>query len=367
MPASRVSGSKKKSARTARGRGAEVVLAGDVGATNARFALFALEGRKLLHQAVLPSQEHPSLEGALAAFLDEAPAATIRAASFGIAGPVVDQKVRTTNLPWRIDARQVAREFGIAHVTLFNDLVAQGLGALDAGPKKQFVVHLGRPKKTGGNLAVIAAGTGLGEASFIWDGQGHVPCPSEGSHVEFAPRTQLEITLLQELTKQYGHVSYERVASGSTIGMVYEFLLRNGRTRESRGTASQVAQAKDANVAVVELALAGKSEVAMRAVEMWSSVYGAEAGNLALKTLATSGVYVCGGASARLAEVLAHGLPARRGRGKTRGVSPFVEAFLDKGRMRPLVEQIPVAVILEPLAGLRGAAAHALKTARGER
>ena len=140
-----------------------MVLAGDVGATNARFALFDVAGRKILHQEVLSSRAHPSLESAVSTFLEGAPpVGEIAAASFGIAGPVVDQRVRTTNLPWRIDARQVAREFSLPIVTLFNDLVAQGFGALAAGPKKQFVVHLGRPKKRGGNLGIIAAGTGLG-------------------------------------------------------------------------------------------------------------------------------------------------------------------------------------------------------------
>jgi glucokinase len=303
----------------------------------------------------------------LSHFLNAAPKlGHIAAASFGIAGPVVDQRVKTTNLPWRVDARVLAKEFGIPKVTLLNDLVALGLGALAGGPSKQFVLHLGRPKKKGGTISVIAAGTGLGEAVLVWDGEQHVPCATEGSHVDFAPRTPIEADLLVELTALYGHVSYERVASGSTIGMLYDYLVRVQRVRETKSSASYVGQAKDPNVAVVELAVAGKSEAAMRAVELWSSVYGAEAGNLALKSLSTAGVYVCGGASARLADVLANGLPARRDTRRRAGVaaSPFVEAFLDKGRMRPLLEQIPVAVCLEPLAGLRGAAAHAARVGR---
>ena len=212
---------------------------------------------------------------------------------------MVDQRVKTTNLPWVIDAAVVAKEFRIERVTLLNDLVAVGLGAIAAGPSKLRSIHVGAPRKTGGNLAVIAAGTGLGEASFVWDGTTHVACPTEGSHVDFAPRTPVEIDLWKLLAREYGHVSYERVASGSTIAVLYTFFVRDQRVPESEAAASYVARAKDQNVAVVDLAEKGTSEAAMRAVELWCSVYGAEAGNLALKSLSTAGLYVCGGASAR--------------------------------------------------------------------
>ena len=349
-----------------------LILAGDVGGTRARFAILDDSGRKVLHQDVLESRTFATFEAALKRFLESARARSmgnlkgrIRAASFGIAGPVVDQRVKTTNLPWVIDARAVSDEFDIARVTLLNDLVALGLGALAAGPSKIRSIHAGKPRPSGGNLAVIAAGTGLGEAAFVWDGTTHVPCPTEGSHVDFAPRSHVEAELLKMLTREHGHVSYERVASGSTIAALYTFFVRDQRVRESKASASFVARAPDQNVAVVDLAESGKSEAAMRAVELWSSVYGAEAGNLALKTLATSGVFVCGGASARLANVLAHGLPARRKSGKSPSgpvqLSPFLDAFVDKGRMRPLLEQIPIAICTEAFAGLFGAAAHAAK------
>ncbi|AKV01886.1 Glucokinase [Labilithrix luteola] len=341
---------------------AEVVIAGDVGGTNARFAFFDLEGKHALHQEVLPSRSFASFEAALGTFLANAPQPRrIRATSIGIAGPIVDQRVKTTNLPWRIDAHAVSRDLDLRNVTLLNDLVAVGLGALSLPPRKLTSLHKGFPKRHGGNLAAIAAGTGLGEAAFIWDGQTHVPCPSEGSHVDFAPRTPIEQELFDLLAAEFGHVSYERVASGSTISVIYEFFVREQRVRESKRAASFVGQAPDPNAAVVELAVNGTSEAAMRAVEMWASVYGAEAGNLALKSLATAGVYVCGGVSVHLAGVLAHGLPARRRGGAS--ASRFVEAFVDKGRMRPLLEKIPICVVLEPLAGLRGAAAHAARIA----
>jgi len=333
------------------------VLAGDIGGTRARFALFAVSGTpRLVHQDVLESRSHKTFPSALAAFLDrleERP--KIAAATFGIAGPVVDQRVKTTNLPWAIDGRHIARTFSITKVTLLNDLVAVGLGAIATPARKLAVVHRARPSRAGGNLAVIAAGTGLGEATFIWDGEEHVACATEGSHASFAPQDEVQDQLLAKLRSDLGgHVSFERVASGSTIATLYRFFVEDRRVRESKANLRFVDTAEDANVAVVELAEARRSEAAMQALELWCHVYGAEAGNLALKSLATGGVYVCGGVSARLAKILAEGL---------RGPSPFVRGFVEKGRLRPILEDIPVAVCLEPAAGLLGAATHAASSA----
>jgi glucokinase len=335
------------------------VLAGDIGGTRARFALFDAHGKRIVRQEVLSSREFKTFEQALARFLgDKRP--RIAAASFGIAGPVVDQRVKTTNLPWLVDARSVSRALKGAPVTLLNDLVAAGLGALAAPPSKLVALNGGRPKKVG-NIAVIAAGTGLGEAAFVWDGKRHIPCSTEGGHVDFAPRTSVEAELFAKLAAEFGHVSYERIASGSTIQVVYDFFVTDKHIVESMENLATVVSAPDRNVAIVDLAEAGTSEAAMRTIDLWASVYGAEAGNLALKCLASGGVYVCGGASARLAHVLAKGLPARKNGAP---YSPFVAAFLDKGRMRPLLERIPIAVVKEPLAGLMGAAAHAAGSAK---
>ena len=338
------------------------VLAGDIGGTRARFALFDPDRKRVVHQEVFASRSMPTFEAALGRYLEgdarrHLGRSKLAAASFGIAGPVVEQRVRATNLPWTIDGREVARTFGIARVTLLNDLVAVGLGALAAPPSKLAVLQVGRPKKRGGNLAVIAAGTGLGEASFVWDGERHVACATEGGHTDFGPRSALEAELREELSEGRGHVSYEDVVAGSKIAVLYRFLQRDKRIRESKDAAARVARAEDPNVAVVELAEQRKSEVAVRAIELWTSIYGAEAGNLALKCLAAGGVFVAGGVSTRLAPVLARGL--RGGRG-----SPFLEAFVDKGPMRPLLEKVPVAVVLETRAGLLGAAAHAASVAR---
>ena len=353
------------------------VLAGDIGGTHARFAVFEVaKTPRLVHQDVLESQSFKTFEGALKSFLDgatrEAGKVKLAAATLGIAGPVVDQRVKTTNLPWVIDARTIARRFGLAAhtVTLFNDLVAAGLGAIAAPPSQLAVIHKGRPKNNGGNLAVIAAGTGLGEAAFIWDGEQHVACATEGAHVDFAPRNAIEDELLALLRAKYGRVSYERVASASTISVVYDFFVREQHVKETKDAAAYIAQADDRNAAIVDLAETGMSEPAMHAINLWSSVYGAEAGNLALKSLSTAGVYVCGGVSARLAPVLISGLPfktKKKGTKSKSGQSPFIDAFLDKGRMRPLVESIPIAVCLEARAGLIGALSHAASVANTKR
>lgn len=340
------------------------VLSGDIGGTRARFALFEVTSSpRLLHQDALDSQSFKSFGAALESFLKVSAKAAlgstkpkITAATFGIAGPVVEQRVKTTNLPWVVDAAKVSEKFSIPNVTLLNDLVAVGLGAMASPPSSLALVHKGRPKTAAGNVAVIAAGTGLGEASFVWDGAEHIACASEGAHVDFAPRNEIEDRLLVVLRKEHGRVSYERVASGSAISTVYRFFIDDRKVKESKDAATFFAKAEDPNVAVVQLAESGRSEAAMRSIDLWASVYGAEAGNLALKSLATAGVFVCGGVSARLAAVLAKGLP---GRGDAKAPSPFVRAFLDKGRMAPLLANVPVAVCLEPRAGLLGAATHA--------
>lgn len=333
----------KKASSVGSGR----LVVGDVGGTRARFRLLDAAGRPLAEEA-FASQDFPTFEAVLRAFLAKVGRPRVLRASLGIAGPVIDQRCRTTNLPWLVDARRVARAFAIPQVTLLNDLVAAGLGAMVTPLRRLRIVRNGRPRARGGNLAVIAAGTGLGEALLVWDGQRHVPCATEGSHVDFAPRSRLEIELLEHMTKVHGRVSYERVASGSTIGALYDFFVKVKGVRETREIGAQLAAAEDRNAAIVELAEGKRSEAARRALDLFARLYGAEAGNLALKGLATAGVYVCGGVSARLADLLSG--------------EAFVESFLAKGRMRALLEPVPVAIVLEPRAGLVGASAHVLDT-----
>lgn len=330
-----------------------IVLAGDIGGTNARFGTYRVTDKGVVEvrQQTFESQDYKRFERVLEAYLNAGKSRQVAASTFAIAGPVIDQRVKATNLPWTIDAKNLGKL--AKNVTLLNDLVAAGYGAMASS--KLAVVYKGKPTKKG-NVAIIAAGTGLGEASFIADGNGgHIACATEGSHVEFAPQDKVQDALLVSLRRDHpDHVSVERIASGSTIQRIYRFFVEEQGVRESKANASAVADAEDPNVVIVDLAIKGTSQAAMRTLDLWASVYGAEAGNLALKCLAVGGVFVCGGLSGHLAKVLAKGLPKATKKG-----SPFVEAFLSKGRLRSVVERIPVAVCLEPNAGLFGAASHA--------
>jgi glucokinase len=271
----------------------------------------------------------------------------VNGAAFGVAGPIVNGRCTATNLPWVIDAKALSRKLHIPRVTLINDLVALSLGALGVAPRKLHLLSgAGMPKKTGANIAVIAAGTGLGEAFLIWDGKRFVPSASEGGHADYSPRNDLEISLHQFLRARYGHVSWERVLSGNGLGSVYDFFRQVVDIGESVENVQAVESAADRNAAIAELGLAGKSEAASRAIELYTSAYGAEAGNLALKSLAVGGVFVCGNIANHLLPVLDRG--------------GFRESFVDKGRFAPFMERIPLAVVLDPGIGLAGAARVAL-------
>jgi glucokinase len=321
-------------------------LAGDIGGTHTRLALFddaSPSGRRrATREDSLSSRSFPSLEAAVQAFLGSRPP-RIAAAAFGIAGPVVDGRVKTTNLPWQLDERTLSRRLRIPKVRLINDLVAIAFGASAASAKK--LVRLQGASSRGGKratLAVLAAGTGLGEAALVWDGATFVPCGSEGGHCDFAPRNRLEWELCEFLSRRVkGHVSYERILSGPGLGNIYDFLRQAKKRKESASAAGTLAQSTDRNLAITELGLSGKSPVCSEALELFLGVYGAEAGNLALKFLATGGVYVAGGIAASLLPLLRKGA--------------FLEAFLDKGRFRPLLEKVPVALVVDSNIGLFGA------------
>ncbi len=328
-----------------------MILAGDIGGTHARLALFDGAKKKPIAQHTFESGSYDSLEAVLGEFLTRAQARRVQTATLGVAGPVINQRCAATNLPWVVDARTVARKTGLKRVTLLNDLVALAFGALTVPASRLRVLQgKGGPKKKGSNLAVIAAGTGLGEAGLVWDGNGHVPLATEGGHTDFAARTPLEWELHGWLAASFGHVSYERVVAGPGFGALYDFFRVAKGIEEARDNADQIAIARDRNAVIAELGAAGKSEPAVRAVELFARLYGAEAGNLALKTLATGGVFVAGGIAGRLVEVLAGGA--------------FMEAFLDKGRFRPLLETIPVAVVLDSDIGLAGSRLHAASQQR---
>ncbi len=326
-------------------------LVGDIGGTHARLLLLKPPGRPVAKKEYA-SRMYPSLEAVLREFLDGVkPKPRVSAAAFGVAGPVVGGRVVATNLPWVIDSRLIARKLGIKKVTLLNDLVALSLGALRVPRAKLHFLgdSAGPPRKRGANVAVIAAGTGLGEAMLIWDGQGFVPSATEGGHADFAARDDLEVELLQFLRKRFGRVSYERILSGAGLGNLYDFFRQAKGMEESAANTEAIAASKDRNATISELGLKGASEAATRAVQLFAAIYGAEAGNLALKSLALGGVYVCGNIAARMLPVLDDG--------------GFRRAFLEKGRFGALMEKIPVAVVLDSDVGLAGAAAAALASA----
>jgi glucokinase len=276
-----------------------------------------------------------------------------RVACLGIAGPVVDGRCIATNLPWVVDERALERRTGIGRVRLVNDLVSIAFGAMRA-PKATLRPLWGRkrPARKGGNIAVLAPGTGLGEAALVWsEGRFHA-LPSEGSHVDFAPRNALEWALHTFIERRLdgAHVSYERMVSGPGIGTLYDFFVLDRKRREAASHRVAIRNAEDRNAVITDLGIRGKSAPARMALELFSSLYGAEAGNLALKTFATGGVLLCGNITHRILSVL-----------KT---SAFRESFLEKGRLRHFMEGIPVAVVSAPNLGLEGAAFLARGLAR---
>lgn len=321
-----------------------LILAGDVGGTNARFAAF--EPSKGLHAPVwehtLPSRSAPSFSAVLDAVRPEVPG-RIAAATFGVAGPVRHGVCRATNLPWVVDSKDVAATLGLSTVGLLNDLEANAWG-IEVLVDGDLATLQPAERDPEGATALVSAGTGLGEAGTIWLDGVRRPFACEGGHSSFSPNNEREVRLWRRLSAVYGHVSWERVLSGPGLIAVYEFV----RDEEGASDAGPVAQSRgtdDYGKAIVSAAAGGASAVADRALEFFASLYGSEVGNTALEFLATGGVYLGGGLAPRLLSWLRR--PA------------FLEAFRAKGRMRPILEAIPVRVILEPRAALFGAARHA--------
>ena len=318
------------------------VLAGDIGGTNSRLALYAVAGSEALtpiRSATFPSRDHGGLEEVIARFLGEA-AAPVAAASFGIAGPVVDDAVITTNLPWHIRGASLRERLGTPHVRLLNDLEATAYGALVLPADQLLALNPGVART--GNRAVIAAGTGLGQALLFWDGARHVPVATEGGHTDFAPRDEVEHELLRYLERQYdGHVSYERTVSGHGLANIFRFLDDHCRMPVSPETRRRF-EHEDPAAVIGQLGVSGACGTAVAAVDRFVSIYGAQAGNLALTVMATGGVYIGGGIVNKL-------LPAMTSGG-------FVKAFKAKGRYERLMAEIPVWIIRDPDAGLHGAA-----------
>ena len=317
-----------------------MILGGDIGGTHTRLALFDDEGRRAADgvKREYPSREHASLDVIVRQFVSET-GVRPGAACFGVAGPVRNGRCVATNLPWIVDAEELGRELG-ARTWVINDLeaMAWGLGAL----RRDELAELspGAPGAVG-NAAVVAAGTGLGEAGLYWDGRQHQPFASEGGHASFAPADDVEVELLRWLQGRFGqHVSWERVVSGPGLVSLYEFLRDSGRGEEPSWLAEAI-RTGDPGAVIAAAALEGRSPLASDALHRFVSLYGREAANFALKVMAIGGVYLGGGIAPRILPKLRDGT--------------FLAGFLDKGRMRPLLEAMPVRVVLNDQAGLLGA------------
>lgn len=325
-----------------------MILAGDIGGTHTRIALFEKSAGKvtLSLERVYPSREHKGLDEILSLFLSNEPG-IIDCACFGVAGPVLHDQVSTPNLPWVVDAVGLAQQIGVKRVWLINDLMAHASGVDDLGPED--FVALNKIERTAGNAALIAAGTGLGEAGIYWDGERCWPFPCEGGHCDFAPRNEIEIALLEYLLKKYGRVSYERIVSGQGLQNVYDFLRDSGKGEEPEWLKQELLSAADPVAVISKYGLQEKAPICKTALDIFVSVYGAEAGNLALKMMATGGIFVSGGIAAKILPRLRDGV--------------FLHAFINKGRLQPVLESIPVKVIVNDRVGLIGAARYALQHA----
>jgi glucokinase len=330
-----------------------MILAGDIGGTNTRLAFFEGTPDRLqpVHIEIFPSPHYSGPVEIVRQFL-EMHRHSAEAASFGLPGAVVNGRVETTNLPWVVDARQMAAELGLEQVHLINDLYANAHGIALLEESDFVVLNPGIPNAAG-NRALISAGTGLGEAGLFADPNGgYHPFPSEGGHTDFGPRNDLEVELLRYLLGRFEHVSYERVLSGPGLHNVYQFLPDTGRGEEPAWLAEQIAQG-DPSAAISKSALEGTSEICVQALDMFVSLYGSEAGNLALKMLATGGVYVGGGIAPKIIRKLSS--------------TVFMKSFAVKGRLSSVLKEIPVRVITNDKTALLGAGRVAALSAAGAR
>jgi glucokinase len=323
------------------------ILAGDIGGTNTRLALYQVQPHQRLnirHEAVYPSRDYADLTGVIAAFLASAAEPPVDYACFGIAGPVINQACNATNLPWHVSASAIQARFGFKKTWLLNDLEACAW-SLDGLPEEDiYLLHAGI-ETHGANRSIVSAGTGLGEAGVYWDGSRYHPFASEGGHADFSPANLLEYELLEWLADRYGHVSWERVVSGPGLENIYHFLLSYHQTGIPDWLHRQ-ALSQGLAPAISEAAIRKRDERCLEALDLFIQLYGREAGNHALKLMARGGVYLGGGIAPRILDRLNTG--------------GFLQGFFGKGRMRPLLESMPVRVILNDNASLLGAARYAL-------
>jgi glucokinase len=328
-----------------------VILAGDIGGTKCNLALYAIDGkshRKIIQQRY-ESREFPTFDEMISKFLfdtrsetKDAGASAIEAAGFGVAGPVIDRRVKATNLPWIVDASALATQLGTRHVVLLNDLEATAHSLALMSPSELSSLNAGTPSPQS-TQALLAAGTGLGEATLFWDGKQHVVASSEGGHVDFAPRTEQEIELLRYMKKQHEFVSVELILSGRGFRTIHTFL--NASVQHPSFEDPEA----DAAPEITRLALEGQCPVCVQTLDLWVSMYGAEAGNLALKVLARGGVWVAGGIAVKIRKKMEDGT--------------FFRSFREKEKFADLLAQIPIHMVLNEDAPLIGAMSRAIQTA----
>lgn len=329
-----------------------MLLAGDVGGTNTNLGIYSEDcGPRIpIIESTFPSARFSSLEALVMEFLSQV-STKIECAIFGVAGPVLGGRARITNLPWVIEEARLQEAVRVDSIKLMNDLEAVAYGVTLLEQADLHTLNEGVTVDRGA-MAVIAPGTGLGEAFLIWDGGRYRACPSEGGHADFGPNSDLEIDLLCYLHKKYGHVSLERICSGQGLPNVYAFLRESGYAKEQDWVAEKLRSADDPTPVIVNTALEDerRCELCNKTLAIFISILGAEAGNLALKVMATGGVYLGGGIAPRILPLLDKG--------------GFMESFTNKGRFSGLISEIPVQVICNPKTALIGAALHGLAIAR---
>ncbi len=318
-----------------------MILAGDIGGTKTNIAYFEVEKNALVakQSKSYPSQEFPSLSAIVAKFSQEFPAKPA-AAAFGIAGPVVNGHSQLTNLGWELDVATLRSDLGVGAVELINDLQATAYGTLHLAPAEQIVLQPGTPQP-GGSIAVIAAGTGLGEGALVWDGKRYRAMASEGGHADFSARNDVEAALLHFLARKHGHVSWERILSGPGLYAVYEFLLDRSSTPQP-GWLTEALATNDPAAVVSKAAMEGKDPTCGEALDLFVALYGSETGNLALKVLATGGVFIGGGIAPKILSKLKNG--------------SFLQNFRAKGRLDQVLRAMPVSIVLNDRIALVGAA-----------
>jgi len=326
------------------------IVAGDIGGTSARLALYDVAGvaPTLLARATYPSRDYDGVEPILVTFL-ETLAVAPAAIALGVAGPVRDGVCRTTNLPWLLAAPAIAAATGIARTSLLNDLEAAAWGVDAVAEADRVVLQVGEPEPRG-NQSVVAAGTGFGEAGRVWGGGRYWPFASEGGHADFAPADALEWAFREWLGARHGHVSWDRIVSGAGIVAFHAFLRRE-RGAPVPAFLEEAMATGDPAAAIAEAALSGRDALCGEVLDRFARWFGAEAGNHALKLMATGGVYVAGGVAPKILPVLRKGA--------------FVAAFTDKGRMAGLMRSMPVTILCDEEVGLKGAALYARQMVAG--